>query len=153
MTHEAFPVLFDTKSEAAMTYGAYSLPTSFFINAEGQVIAQAVGAIDAATLQRGIDMIANWLYWIIDDKTKARCCTHRATICTQALISAPKCTQCKTKALMQNGKCTWKFAVLQPSPVIFFFAPESFWKTVYEGCTHFPLWVHNKTIARLSFWQ
>ena len=54
-----FPVLFDTKSEAAMTYGAYSLPTSFFINAEGHVIAQAVGAIDAATLQRGIDMIAN----------------------------------------------------------------------------------------------
>ncbi|MBQ8537197.1 MAG: TlpA family protein disulfide reductase [Clostridia bacterium] len=54
-----FPVLFDTKSEAAMAYGAYSLPTSFFINADGYVIAQAVGAIDAATLQRGIDMIAN----------------------------------------------------------------------------------------------
>ena len=54
-----FPVLFDTESEAAMTYGAYSLPTSFFINAEGHVIAQAVGAIDAATLQRGIDMITN----------------------------------------------------------------------------------------------
>ena len=54
-----FPVLFDTKSEAAMTYGAYSLPTSFFINAEGHVIAQAVGAIDAATLQQGIDMITN----------------------------------------------------------------------------------------------
>ena len=54
-----FPVLFDTESEAAMTYGAYSLPTSFFINAEGHVIAQAVGAIDAATLQQGIDMITN----------------------------------------------------------------------------------------------
>ena len=54
-----FPVLFDTESEAAMTYGAYSLPTSFFINAEGHVIAQAVGAIDAATLQKGIDMIMN----------------------------------------------------------------------------------------------
>jgi len=54
-----FPVLFDTKSEAAMTYGAYSLPTSFFINAEGHVIAQAVGAIDAPTLQKGIDMITN----------------------------------------------------------------------------------------------
>lgn len=54
-----FPVLFDTESEAAMTYGAYSLPTSFFINAEGHMIAQAVGAIDAATLQKGIDMITN----------------------------------------------------------------------------------------------
>jgi len=54
-----FPVLFDTKAEAAMTYGAYSLPTSFFINAEGHVIAQAVGAINAATLQKGIDMISD----------------------------------------------------------------------------------------------
>ena len=52
-----FPVLFDTSSQAAMTYGAYSLPTSFFINAEGHVIAQAVGAIDSQTLQRGIAMI------------------------------------------------------------------------------------------------
>ena len=54
-----FPVFFDTTGEAAATYGAYSLPTSFFINAEGHVIAQAVGAIDAATLQKGIDMIMN----------------------------------------------------------------------------------------------
>ena len=54
-----FPVFFDTTGEAAATYGAYSLPTSFFINAEGHVIAQAVGAIDAATLQQGIDMITN----------------------------------------------------------------------------------------------
>jgi len=53
----SFPVLFDTSSQAAMTYGAYSLPTSFFINAQGHVIAQAVGAIDGETLQRGIDMI------------------------------------------------------------------------------------------------
>ena len=55
----SFPVFFDTSSEAAMTYGAYSLPTSFFISADGHVIAQAVGAIDSATLQKGIDMIAN----------------------------------------------------------------------------------------------
>ena len=54
-----FPVFFDTTSEAALTYGAYSLPTSFFINAQGHVIAQAVGAINAATLQRGIDMITD----------------------------------------------------------------------------------------------
>ena len=55
----SFPVFFDTTGEAAATYGAYSLPTSFFINAEGHIIAQAVGAINASTLQRGIDMIAN----------------------------------------------------------------------------------------------
>jgi len=53
----SFPVFYDTSGEAAATYGAYSLPTSFFINAEGHVVAQAVGAIDAATLQKGIDMV------------------------------------------------------------------------------------------------
>lgn len=52
-----FPVFYDTKSDAAYTYGAYSLPTTFFIDADGYVIAQATGAIDAKTLQRGIDMI------------------------------------------------------------------------------------------------
>ena len=52
-----FPVFFDTDSNAAMTYSVYSLPTTYFIDAEGYVIAQATGAIDADTLQRGIDMI------------------------------------------------------------------------------------------------
>ena len=52
-----FPVVYDTNSDAAMSYGAYSLPTTFFIDAEGYAIAQAVGAIDGATLQRGIDLI------------------------------------------------------------------------------------------------
>ena len=53
-----FPVFFDTSSEAARIYGVYSIPTSYFINAKGEPIAQAQGAIDAATLQRGIDMIS-----------------------------------------------------------------------------------------------
>lgn len=53
----AFPVVFDTSMDAASTYGAYALPTSFFIDADGYVIANAQGAIDADTLQRGIDMI------------------------------------------------------------------------------------------------
>lgn len=52
-----FPVFYDTKSDAAITYGAYSLPTTYFIDAQGYAVAQATGAIDAATLQRGIDMI------------------------------------------------------------------------------------------------
>lgn len=52
-----FPVFYDTESNAAMTYGAYSLPTTFFIDSDGYVIAQATGAIDSTTLQRGIDMI------------------------------------------------------------------------------------------------
>ena len=52
-----FPVFYDTMGMAAGGYGAYSLPTSYFINAQGHVIARAVGAIDGETLQRGIDMI------------------------------------------------------------------------------------------------
>ncbi len=52
-----FPVFYDTKSDAAATYGTYSLPTTFFIDAEGYAIAQAVGAINSETLQRGIELI------------------------------------------------------------------------------------------------
>lgn len=52
-----FPVFYDTQANAARAYGAYSLPTTYFIDAEGYAIAQAIGAIDSATLQRGIDMI------------------------------------------------------------------------------------------------
>ena len=53
-----FPVFYDTTTEAAYTYGVYSIPTSYFIDAQGQPIAHAQGAIDGATLQRGIDMIS-----------------------------------------------------------------------------------------------
>ena len=52
-----FPVFYDTDSSAAMTYNVYSLPTTYFIDAEGHLVAQATGAISADTLQRGIDMI------------------------------------------------------------------------------------------------
>ena len=52
-----FPIFFDKDTDAAQKYGAYSLPTTFFIDAEGHAIAQAKGAIDGATLQKGIDMI------------------------------------------------------------------------------------------------
>ena len=53
----SFPVFYDTKMDAANTYGAYSLPMTFFIDAEGYSVARATGAIDAETLMRGIDMI------------------------------------------------------------------------------------------------
>ena len=52
-----FPVYFDLDSDAAMTYGVYSLPTTYFIDSQGNLAAQATGAIDGATLQQGIDMI------------------------------------------------------------------------------------------------
>lgn len=52
-----FPVFYDSEADAAFTYGVYSLPTTLFIDAEGYGIAQASGAIDADTLQQGIDLI------------------------------------------------------------------------------------------------
>ena len=52
-----FPVFYDSSYEAAIAYNAYSLPVTFFIDAEGHLVAQATGAIDADTLQTGIDMI------------------------------------------------------------------------------------------------
>ena len=53
----SFPVFYDTGMDAANIYGAYSLPMTFFIDADGYPVARATGAIDAETLMRGIDMI------------------------------------------------------------------------------------------------
>lgn len=54
-----FPVFYDTDSDAAYTYGAYSLPTSYFIDAEGYIVARATGMIDADTLDEAISLIWN----------------------------------------------------------------------------------------------
>ena len=53
----SFPVFYDTDGDAAATYGVYSLPTTYFIDAEGYAVAQATGAIDKETLEKGIGMI------------------------------------------------------------------------------------------------
>lgn len=53
----SFPVLYDLDGDAATTYGVYSLPTTYFIDAEGYGVARATGAIDRATLEKGISMI------------------------------------------------------------------------------------------------
>lgn len=52
-----FPVYFDTDQDAALAYSVYSLPSTYLIDAEGNVVARAVGAINRETLQTGIDMI------------------------------------------------------------------------------------------------
>ena len=52
-----FPVYFDTRSSAAITYGVMSIPTTYFINADGVPVAQAAGALNAATLEKGLGMI------------------------------------------------------------------------------------------------
>ena len=53
-----FPVFYDTQLDAAMTYSVYSLPTTYFIDSRGVIVARAMSAIAEQTLQRGIDMIA-----------------------------------------------------------------------------------------------
>ena len=52
-----FPVYYDTQYSATLAYGAYSLPMTFFFDADGYAIAQAKGAIDKDTLLQGIEMI------------------------------------------------------------------------------------------------
>ena len=53
------PVFYDLDGDAAATYGVYSLPTTYFIDAGGYGVAQATGAIDRETLEKGIGMITN----------------------------------------------------------------------------------------------
>lgn len=52
-----FPVLLDTAGEAVSTYGISAFPTTFFIDAEGNLITYAIGALDEQTLMIGVDMI------------------------------------------------------------------------------------------------
>ena len=53
-----FPVYFDVSQEAALAYGINYIPTTYFIDASGQVAAVNEGQINEATLRGGIAMIA-----------------------------------------------------------------------------------------------
>lgn len=52
-----FPVYYDTDSNAAMIYGVSSIPSTYFIDADGYAVAHARGTIDADTLNRAIELI------------------------------------------------------------------------------------------------
>ena len=52
-----FPVYFDTTSMGAYTYGASSIPLTFFIDAEGYPAAYYMGAMTEDILRQGIEMI------------------------------------------------------------------------------------------------
>ena len=52
-----FLVYYDTDSSAAYAYSVYSLPTTYFIDADGYVVAHGRGALDLDTIKTGIDMI------------------------------------------------------------------------------------------------
>ena len=52
-----FPVVFDVDSSAGSMYGITAYPTTFFIDAEGNLQAYYMGAMDAELLQQGINLI------------------------------------------------------------------------------------------------
>ena len=52
-----FPVFYDSDISAASAYGVSSLPTTYFIDAEGNGVAYGMGAMDMDTLMSGIEMI------------------------------------------------------------------------------------------------
>lgn len=52
-----FPVYFDTTQEAATAYSVYSIPTTFFIDANSSVVTYAQGALTEANLRKGIALI------------------------------------------------------------------------------------------------
>ena len=52
-----FPVLFDTEMDAAITYQVYSLPTTYFIDAEGYLVNHAIGALSESKLQRNLALL------------------------------------------------------------------------------------------------
>lgn len=56
-TDYTFPVYFDTTSMGAYTYGASSIPLTYFIDANGDLMAYYMGAMSPEILQQGVNMI------------------------------------------------------------------------------------------------
>lgn len=54
-----FPVYYDTKQEAMKAFNVYMIPTTYFLDENGNLIVWGQGAMDAKTLQTGIDYIYN----------------------------------------------------------------------------------------------
>ena len=52
-----FPVFYDTAMDAASTYGVSAVPVTYFIDAEGYLVAMGQGALSAEALARGIAML------------------------------------------------------------------------------------------------
>ena len=52
-----FPVYFDTLYDASETYQVYSIPCTYFLDADGALVSRTIGMISADALQKGIDQI------------------------------------------------------------------------------------------------
>ncbi len=53
----SFPVYYDTEFEASYVYGVSSIPTSLFINAEGEIVDYHIGAMSEEILRKYINKI------------------------------------------------------------------------------------------------
>jgi len=53
----SFPVFYDTDVDAARVYGVNAVPMTYFLDAQGYVIAVGQGALSAVNLEKGIGMI------------------------------------------------------------------------------------------------
>ena len=52
-----FPVYYDTDIDAAIQYGVQAVPVTYFVNAEGYLMAYAQGALNENMLQQGVDLL------------------------------------------------------------------------------------------------
>ncbi len=53
----SFPVYFDSNGQAALAYSVYSIPETYFIDADGNIKGNIKGTLDENSLREGIDMI------------------------------------------------------------------------------------------------
>ena len=53
----SFSVFFDTELSAAMAYGTNSIPATYFVNAEGNLVAYGIGPLNLQALETGIGML------------------------------------------------------------------------------------------------
>ncbi|HIW14112.1 MAG TPA: TlpA family protein disulfide reductase [Firmicutes bacterium] len=53
----SFPVFFDTELSASIAYQATALPCTYFLDENGNLVAQGRGMLSAETLEQGINMI------------------------------------------------------------------------------------------------
>ena len=53
----SFPVYYDTDIDAAYQYGVQAVPVTYFIDADGNLVAYAQGALNEDMLQQGVDLL------------------------------------------------------------------------------------------------
>ena len=53
----SFPIFFDTTLEASINYGAYSIPLTFFIDKEGNLLYNQTGAISEQVLEQCMELL------------------------------------------------------------------------------------------------